>query len=58
MFLTSTATTGVSILSDSLNTVVADMTSAIGSAVPAALGIASIVAVVTIGWKLFKRFTK
>lgn len=48
----------VSILSDSLSTVQSDMMSAIGSAVPIALGIAATVLVITLGWKLFKRLTK
>lgn len=48
----------VSILSDSLSTVKTDMMSAIGSAVPIALSIATAVLVITLGWKLFKRLTK
>lgn len=59
MFLTGAASTGaVSILTDSLTTVASDMTTAASSAIPAALGVAAIGVVVTLGWKLFKRFTK
>lgn len=47
-----------SILSDSLGTVTSDMMTAIGSVVPAALGIAAAILVITVGWKLFKRMSK
>lgn len=57
MFLTG-STGAVDILSNSLTTVAGDMTSAASAAIPAALGVAAIGVVVTVGWKLFKRFTK
>lgn len=51
------STGAVAILNTALTSVAADMTSAAGAAIPAALGVAAIGVVCTVGWKLFKRFT-
>lgn len=48
----------VGVLTTALTSVAGDMTSAASAAIPAALGVAAIGVVCTVGWKLFKRFTK
>lgn len=45
-------------LTSAFTTVASDMTSAVGSILPIALGVGGTVLVVTLGWKLFKRLTK
>lgn len=52
----STGITGA--LTGAMETVQADMMGAISGILPYALGIASAVLVVTLGWKLFKRLSK
>jgi len=47
-----------SALQTAMTTVASDMTSAIGSILPIALGVAGSILVITLGWKLFRRFTK
>ena len=46
------------ILGDAMNSAASDMGTAISTAAPLALGIGAAVLVITMGWKLFKRFTK
>lgn len=61
MFLTATATGMESIttaLNSALSTTSADMLSAIGSVLPTALTVAGAILVVTLGWRLFRNFTK
>ena len=52
------AISAVSILSDSLGTLKDEMMSAIGAAAPVAMTIGGTIAVIFIGWKLFKRISK
>ena len=61
MFLTATATGMESIttaLNSALSTTSNDMLSAIGSVLPTALTVAGAILVVTLGWRLFRNFTK
>lgn len=61
MFLTSTATGMESIttaLNSALSTTSNDMLSAIGSVLPTALTVAGAILVVTLGWRLFRNFTR
>ena len=52
------ATTATEIITTSLNTLKTDMMAGIGAAAPIALSIGGAIAVITLGWKLFKRFSK
>ena len=63
MFLseTSAVTTMDSItsaLNDALSTTSADMLDAIGNVLPTALTVAGAILVVTLGWRLFRNFTR
>ena len=59
MFLTAApAINAADILGTAMNSAASDMGSAISTAAPLALGIGAAVLVITMGWKLFKRFTK
>ena len=61
MYLTATATGMESIttaLNSALSTTSNDMLSAIGSVLPTALTVAGAILVVTLGWRLFRNFTK
>lgn len=59
MFLTSApAINAADILGTAMNSAASDMGTAISTAAPLALGIGAAVLVITMGWKLFKRFTK
>ena len=51
-------TTVNDMLSNSFTSVASDMTSAIGTVLPIALGVAGTILVIFLGWKLFKRLTK
>lgn len=61
MFLTATPSGMESIttaLNSALSTTSNDMLSAIGSVLPTALTVAGAILVVTLGWRLFRNFTK
>lgn len=61
MFLTATPSGMESIttaLSSALTTTSNDMLSAIGSVLPTALTVAGAILVVTLGWRLFRNFTR
>lgn len=45
-------------LSTAMTSTASEMTSAIGTVLPIALGVAGGILVITLGWKLFKRLTK
>lgn len=51
-------TTVVDVLETAFTSVSGDMMSAIGVILPIALGVGGTVVVITLGWKLFKRFSK
>ena len=57
-----TAATGMESITTALNsaltTTSTDMLSAIGSVLPTALTVAGAILVVTMGWRLFRNFTK
>lgn len=52
-----TATDITNAMSSAMSNVQSEATSMIGTVLPYALAIAGIVIVVTLGWKIFKRFT-
>lgn len=61
MFLTATPSGMESIttaLNSALSTTSNDMLSAIGSVLPTALTVAGAILVVTLGWRLFRNFTR
>ena len=61
MFLTGTATGMESIttaLNSALSTTSSDMLSAIGAVLPTALTVAGAILVVTLGWRMFRNFTR
>jgi len=61
MFLTATPSGMESIttaLNSALSTTSNDMLSAIGSVLPSALTVAGAILVVTLGWRLFRNFTR
>lgn len=58
MFLSTTASAGVTGLISGLTTTASDMQSAIGDIVPIALPVAGTILVITIGWRLFRNFTR
>lgn len=45
-------------LSTAMTSTASEMTTAIGTVLPIALGVAGGILVITLGWKLFKRLTK
>lgn len=45
-------------LSTAMTSTASQMTTAIGTVLPIALGVAGGILVITLGWKLFKRLTK
>ena len=53
-----TAVTGTEALISGLTSTASDMQSAIGQVVPIALGVAGTILVITIGWRLFRNFTR
>ena len=53
-----TAINASEILNTAMNSAASDMGTAISTVAPLALGIGAAVLVITMGWKLFKRFTK
>ena len=61
MFLTGAAT-GMETITTALNSALSstsnDMLSAIGSVLPTALTVAGAILVVTLGWRLFRNFTR
>ncbi len=54
----SAAATGTDALSTAITSVASDMQGQIGAILPAALGVGGTILVCTLGWKLFKKFTK
>ena len=55
---TTAVSSAVDIVSSSLGTVQNDLMSSIGAAAPIALAVGGVILAITLGWKLFKRFSK
>lgn len=56
--LTAATNAGTDALISGLTTTASDMQGAIGQVVPIALGVAGTILVITIGWRLFRNFTR
>lgn len=53
-----TASTAITALTNALQTTADQMQSAIGDILPIALPVAGTILVITIGWRLFRNFTR
>ena len=51
-------TTAVTALTSALSTTADQMQAAIGQVLPIAMGVAGTILVITIGWRLFRNFTR
>ena len=58
VFLTGDTNAAVTALTTALSTTADQMTGAIGDILPIALPVAGTILVVTIGWRLFRNFTR